>query len=227
MRRIHSQRGVTLIELMVVITLVAAISTGLLMAMRIALNTLEKTQGRLEENRRAMGIQQLIARQIGGVMPVMAQCDGLRAAFNGTPDMLHLVTTYSLEEGARGSPRVVEFRALRNSGGGVRLVMNERIYFGPASATPACPGNVFPQGPEGGVVLAENLAYCRFVYHEAIPEAVDAGNWVPGWNRPMLPSAVRIEMAPQEFNPSRLPMATLHIPIHVNREIPASYVDQQ
>ena len=50
MARIHSQRGVTLIELLVVITLVAAISTGLLMAMRIALNTMEKTQVRLEEN---------------------------------------------------------------------------------------------------------------------------------------------------------------------------------
>jgi len=222
----YSEKGVTLIELLVVITLVAAISTGLLMAMRIALNTLEKTQTRLEENRRAMSIQQLIGRQIGGVMPVMAECGGLHAVFNGTPDTLHLVTTYSLEEGARGYPRVVEFRALPDPGGGVKLVMSEQVYGGPASTVAACPGRFFPAGLGASMVLAEHLAYCRFAYHEAIPEAIDAGNWVLGWDRPILPSAVRIEMAPQEFNPSRLPIATLHIPIHITREMPTLYVDQ-
>jgi len=46
----------------------------LMMAMRISLNTLSKTQGRLEDNRRAMGVQQLVLRQLGGVMPVMGEC---------------------------------------------------------------------------------------------------------------------------------------------------------
>ncbi len=224
--RMQSQRGVTLIELMVVITLVASISTGMLMAMRIGVNTLEKTQTRLEENRRAMAVQQLIGRQIGGVIPVLAACEGLHAAFNGTPDVLHLVTSYSLEEGARGYPRVVEYRVLPDPLGGARLVMSELIYSGPPSTTPACPGNLFPP-QAGGVVLAEQLAYCRFAYHEAIPDAVDQGNWFFVWDRPLLPSAVRIEMAPRETNPTRLPIATLHIPIHVSREIPGTYVDQQ
>jgi prepilin-type N-terminal cleavage/methylation domain-containing protein len=233
-QRGRQERGVTLIELLVVITLIAAISTGLLMAMRIALNTMEKTQRRLEENRRAMSIQQLIGREIGGVMPVLADCGGSRGAFNGTVDTLHLVTSYSLEEGSRGYPRVVQFRAMQDPGGGVRLVMTERIYSGPASTAAACPGYVPPGlggGPLGGsggeMVLAENLAYCRFAYHEVIPEAIDAGNWVYGWDRPSLPSAVRVEMAPREFNASQLPIATLHIPIHITREMPGFYVDEQ
>src|SRR5258708_6652830 len=70
----YSQCGVTLMELMIAITLVAALSTGMLMAMRISLNTLEKTQVRLEENRRAMGVQQLVLRQLGGVIPVLGEC---------------------------------------------------------------------------------------------------------------------------------------------------------
>ena len=226
MIRIHSQRGVTLIELMVVITLVSAISTGMLMAMRIGLNTLEKTQTRLEENRRAMSVQQLITRQIGGVMPVMAECGGARPAFNGTPDTLHLVTTYSLEEGARGFARVVEYRVLAGPGG-FRLTMREGVYFGPASTAPLCPGNAMPPAQAGAIVLAEDLAYCRFGFHESIPDSLDAGNWVNEWSRPNLPSAVRVEMAPREFNPARLPMATLHIPIHVNREVLGAYADQQ
>jgi prepilin-type N-terminal cleavage/methylation domain-containing protein len=224
--RIRSQRGVTLVELLIVVTLVAALSTGMLMAMRIALITLEKTQGRLEANRRAMTVQQLITRQIGGVMPVLADCGGLRAAFSGTPDTLRLVTTYSLEEGARGSPRVVEYRVAPDPGGGARLLMNEAIYAGPASTAPLCPGRSLPPGLSV-VVLGERLAYCRFVYHEAPPDALDGGNWVGAWDRPNLPSAVRIEMAPREFNPSQLPMATLHIPIHVNRDVVAAYADQQ
>src|SRR5258706_13090958 len=99
--------------------------------------------------------------------------------------------------------------------GDVRWIWGKLFIYAPASTASACPGNLFPPQPTGSMVLAEQLAYCRFAYHEAIPEALDQGNWVNGWNRPTLPSAVRVEMAPREFNPSRLPIATLHIPIHV------------
>lgn len=220
-----SERGVTLIELLVVITLVAAISTGLLMAMRIALNTLEKTQTRLEDNRRTMGVQQLITRQIGGVIPVLAECGGLRAGFNGAPDTLHLVSTYSWAEGARGYPRVVEYRVLPDPAGGARIVMSEEVYYGPASTVQICPGRTLAT-PRNTLVLAGRLAYCRFVFHESVPGALDAGNWVGSWDRPDLPSAVRVEMAPLEFNSSRLSMATLHVPIHINREVLGTYADQ-
>jgi prepilin-type N-terminal cleavage/methylation domain-containing protein len=220
----NRERGVTLIELLIVITLVAAISTGLLMALRIAGNTLEKTETRLEANRRTMGVQQLITRQIGGVMPVLATCDGRRgAAFNGNPLVLHLVSTYSWAEGARGYPRIVEYQVQPEPGGGARLVMTEDVYFGPASTARLCPGNTMA-GPNS-IVVAENLAYCRFVFHEAPPEKLDGGNWVAVWDRPNLPSAVRVEMAPREYNASRLSMATLHIPIHVNRDVAGTYVD--
>ena len=66
--RKQRQAGVTLIELMIAITLVAAISTGMLMAMRTSLITLEKVDARLQSNRRVMGAEQILARQIGGLM---------------------------------------------------------------------------------------------------------------------------------------------------------------
>src|SRR5262245_24697470 len=99
----RAQRGVTLMELMIAITLVAELSMGMLMAMRISLNTLEKTQGRLEENRRAMGVQQLVLRQLGGVIPALGECGSSRMPmFTGTPDLLRFVTTQSIDEGSRG-----------------------------------------------------------------------------------------------------------------------------
>ena len=57
--------------MMIAITLVAAIITGLLMAMRTGLTAYEKVSRRLEDNRRAMGLDQALHRQFGGMMPVI------------------------------------------------------------------------------------------------------------------------------------------------------------
>ena len=56
----RDQRGFTLIELMIAITLVAALSTGMLMAMRTSLITLEKIDERLKSNRRVMSVERIL-----------------------------------------------------------------------------------------------------------------------------------------------------------------------
>jgi prepilin-type N-terminal cleavage/methylation domain-containing protein len=56
----HSERGVTLLELMIAMTLVAGLSTGMLMAMRTSLLTYEKTAKKLESNRRFVKTQQIL-----------------------------------------------------------------------------------------------------------------------------------------------------------------------
>jgi hypothetical protein len=50
--------------------------------------------------------------------------------------------------------------------------------------------------------------------------------WIPIWQRPDLPRAVRIEMMPLDPNPSRLPMLTLNVPVHVTRLVAVPYADQ-
>src|SRR5271154_1852065 len=67
-------RGFTLVEMMIALTLVAAIITGLLMAMRTGLTAYERVKARLEDNRRVMGLDQTLHRQFGGMMPVMGEC---------------------------------------------------------------------------------------------------------------------------------------------------------
>jgi len=61
--------GFTLMELMISVTLVAAIATGMLIALRGGLLSLNKTQTRLDENRRAMGVQRILSMQLAGAMP--------------------------------------------------------------------------------------------------------------------------------------------------------------
>ena len=229
-----SQRGVTLVELMIAITLVAAISSGLLLAMRTSLLTYQKINQRLQDDRRTMGLQQALARQIGGVMPVMGNCGssagpaGRVAIFNGDPQSVRFVSSYSLVEGARGYPRLVEYRVAPDSNGGVRLLMNERVYSGPASSGPLCANrNFFPiEITAESVEMAGKLAYCRLAYREAIPNSPAGGAWVTEWSKTNLPRAVRIEMAPLDPNPARLPVLTLNVPVHVTRVVDTQYVDQ-
>src|SRR5271165_1763694 len=132
-RMTRSERGVTLIELMIAITLVATLSVGMLMAMRTSMITLEKTDSRLQLNRRVMSAEQILSREISGVMPVLGDCLNASGGvarlpiFSGTERTLHLVSTYSLAEGARGSPRILDLQVIPAQGGGVRLIVNEHL----------------------------------------------------------------------------------------------------
>jgi general secretion pathway protein J len=221
----NSQRGFTLIELMIAITLVAAISTGMLMAMRTGLLTLEKVDSRLQDNRRVVSLQQMLVRQLSSVMPAVGDCGTARVAlFSGTSQTLRMVTSYSLADGARGYPQLVDLEVLPDSEGGLRLIENEHFYFSPASSAPFC----VPQGfTSQSFEVARGLAVCRISYREYIPETPNAGKWVAGWNRANLPAALRIEMIPLHVEPARLMLQTVNIPIRIYRDVMGDYDDQQ
>ena len=192
----------------------------------------EKVNRRLEDNRRVMGLDQALHRQFGGIMPATGFCGegGAKvAAFNGDAGSLRFVSSSSLAEGARGYPRLVEYVAAPDPHGGVRLIMNERVFSGPSSIAPLCAGGIFfpVQVTSQSVEMAGNLAYCRFVYRIPVPDSPMGGEWVPVWQRPDLPRAVRMEMAALDPNPSRLPMLTLNVPVHVTRLVVIGvYADQ-
>jgi prepilin-type N-terminal cleavage/methylation domain-containing protein len=224
-------RGFTLIEMMIALTLVAAIITGLLMAMRTGLTVYEKVNARLEDNRRVMGLDLVLHRQFGGMMPVTGYCGAggpKVSAFNGDAASVRFVSSFSLAEGARGYPQVVEYVAASDPNGGVRLMMNERVYFGPASIAPQCANNIFPpvQVTPQSVEMAGKLAYCRFAYRVPVTDSPVGGEWLPLWQRLDLPRAVRVEMMPIDANSSHLPMLTLNVPVHVTRLLNAPYADQ-
>jgi prepilin-type N-terminal cleavage/methylation domain-containing protein len=220
----RSERGVTLIELMIAITLVAALSTGMLMAMRTGLLTLQKVDDRLQANRRVMTVNQILSRQIGGVMPILGACGPV---FNGNPQTLRLASTYSMSEGSRGEPRLIELVVVPGDQGSLRLIVNEFLYSGPFSTTLFC-GNALlirPKATPESFVLADRLASCRILYKESRPDTPVSGDWLQVWNRPNLPAAVRVEMVPLFPDPARLPLLTVTVPLHINREVMAPYAD--
>jgi hypothetical protein len=207
-------------ELMISLTLVAAIATGMLMAMRGGLLSLNRTQTRLDENRNALGVQKLLSLQLAGAMPARTGCSGQFSpfAFRGTDAALQMVSTYSLAEGSRGSPHIVEYQVAPDEGGTVKLIVYERLYAGPGSTGSFCGATVSLQGSAQPFVAATHLAYCRFSYYQMnVDTQFRGGSWVPSWSDPNLPSAIHIEMAPAVQDPIRLPIIAITAPQFVTR----------
>ncbi|HWQ53316.1 MAG TPA: prepilin-type N-terminal cleavage/methylation domain-containing protein [Bryobacteraceae bacterium] len=246
----HSERGVTLIEVLIAVSLLSLLSAGMLTAMRVGLDAMNKSNERLMANRRVAGVQRIIVQQVAGFMPVMAQCMGTdpeapRAKmpfFQGEQRVMRFVSTFSLDEAWRGLPRILEYLVIPGENGeGVRLVVNEIVYTGPRGAGLLClgvapdpltgvPGPRFRPAEAGphSFVLADKLAFCRFAYLEAaLPGAppMTPDRWRPDWVAPAWPLGVRIEMAPLEAEAARLQPVTVTAPVPIRRSPQIPYGD--
>lgn len=205
---------------MIAITLVAAIATGMLLAMRGGLLSLNRTQARLDENRRTLGIERILKLELAGAIPARRGCGGQYGpfAFRGTSTALQMVSTYSIAEGARGLPHIVEFQVAPDEGGTVKLIVNERPYVGPASTGAFCTESISLLGSPQPFVAATRLAYCRILYLQMNLDTQFRGNgWVDAWSLPDLPAAVRIDMAPSVPDPNKLPVLAVTAPLLINR----------
>ena len=140
--------GVTLMELLIAVLLLSLLSVGLLFALRIGLNAYSKTQTRLMDNRRVAGAQRILEQELEGLVPVVAPCGigteggGTPAQFfQGEPETMRLVSTFSLQGAWRGQPQILEIFVIPGAEGrGVRLVVNEIPYQGPQAAGRLCLG---------------------------------------------------------------------------------------
>jgi hypothetical protein len=234
----------TLIEVLIAVTLVSLLSVGMLFAIRAGLSALDASQRRFSANRRAISAQRILEQQVAGFLPVRARCGAspvseggtLQPFFQGAPGVTRFVTRFSIEGASRGMPQIVELFVIPGEGGrGVRLAVNETPYTGPTGAGFLCqpPGPDPATGaivvrfppPQAGprsFVLADKLAYCRFLFLQSIEPEPD--HWVPVWvRRDVWPRAIRIEMAPLEADPVRVPPLTFTGLIRPNRMVEEPY----
>jgi prepilin-type N-terminal cleavage/methylation domain-containing protein len=229
-----AQRGFTLMELIIGIALMGALSAGMLMSMRNGLLTMERANARIDENRRAMGALSLIRRQVGGVIPARGLCPGQGNApvefFHGDGATMVLVSSESIAQGARGYPQIARYQFRSNLDGTVRLEVIEQPFGGPYSTLPYCqPGQAGLQIQNGmpvPVVLYDRLASGRFVYYWAEPFTRVTQGWLASWTLPYMPEAVRIEMALAANSTSRLPLMNITVPLRISREPGAQYKDE-
>ncbi len=235
------ESGVTLMELLIAITLLSLLSVGIMISLRVSLSAMNKVDSRLTSNRRVTSVERILEEEIEGLMPVTADCQppgqdpgqGPRQTisfFQGETQSMRFASTYSLQQGSRGQALILEFQVIPGEDSeGVRLVVNERLYTGPRGAGQFCAGI----GPDpitgarvplfvpiqigaGSFVLADKLAFCRFSFRDTAPPP-DLFKWIIRWTKPVLPNAIRIEMAPLKPDPARLEPVTLTVPVRVTR----------
>lgn len=232
-----NRRGITLMELLVSISLLSLLSVGILFAFRIGLDAMTRTNSRLMSNRKVLGVERILEQQIAGFVPTRADC---RVAphlppqqlpfFQGEPETMRFVSTYSLQEASRGYPRILEFQVIPgDQGPGVRLVVNEHLYSGSPSTGRFCAGflRFYPvQIGADSFVLADKLAHCRFFYRQEM-DLPQRPLWHPRWTKEFTPSAVRIDMAPLEADPAKLQVPSIIAPFRVDRDTMMRYTDAQ
>jgi prepilin-type N-terminal cleavage/methylation domain-containing protein len=235
--------GVTLIELLVAMALLSLLAVGVMFGMRIGLNAMDRTNNRFQTNRKVLGVERVLTQQIAGMLTARADCFAnpqappTRAAFfQGEPQTMRFVSTYSLNEASRGYPRILEYQVIPGENGkGVRLIVNELFYTGPRSTGALCAGVVpTPAGlqllyrpvqlGEHSFVLADKLASCRFLYQE-LREPPRQDVWLPTWALPRVPSAIRVDLTPLSTDPSLLEVPSITAPVRINRDPMVDYGD--
>ena len=237
-KRPPSQRGVTLIELIISISLVALLSGGLLTSMRTSLGTSQRIEQRLTANRRTMNLQQMISSQIAAALPVTGLCvssdssklNAVVPFFYGTATSARFVTSYSVAEGTRGIPQIVEYQARALPNGRMQLALAEHPYTG-ASSTAAFCNDLQPHPVEpnaNALVLVDDLASCRFTYHLPYdPFVYKETPWLAAWDGrlPALPAAMKIEMSPADPALMKLPLLSITAPMRADRNVMTQYSD--
>jgi hypothetical protein len=200
-----------------------------------------------------VSVQRILESQIAGMVPVKATCmvpEGPRPEmlfFQGEPQSMRFISTYSLAGAWRGMTEILEYQVIPGEDNrGVRLVVNELPYYGPQAAGSLCMGRV-PDPVLGGLVplfrpiqtgpqsfvLADKLAACRFRYLGPRQQGAPPGVWLPEpdlwrdrWTLDSWPLGIRVELAPLEDNPSRLRPMTVTAPVRIVRNMNIPYVDQ-
>lgn len=244
-----ARAGITLIEVLIAMSLLSFLSIGMLLAMRIGFNTMDKTDAHLIRNRTVANVRQIIENEIAGFTFTRAlwHPDPIDTAIlpfvQWQPATMRFVTSYSLQDAWRGRPQIAAFQVIPGENNvGVRLIVNEAPYTGPAQAGQSILG-IEPDpstgaqvthfapvepGPQS-FVLADKLAYCRFSYLE--PRYTEPFRvWRPDWILSSLPLGIRIEMAPLDSSktdngPAELHMSTVTVSLPVNRATEIWYSD--
>jgi prepilin-type N-terminal cleavage/methylation domain-containing protein len=246
MTRNTREAGVTLIEILIAVSLLSLLSVGILMAMRIGFNTMEKTDKHLVQNRRVANARKIIENQIAGFMLTRAEWHPTPETFQTLPfvqweaQSMRFVTAYSLQDAWRGRPQIAEFQVIAGEKNvGVRLVVNETPYTNPSQTGRSIVAieadiktgharthfaDILP-GPQS-FVLADRLAYCRFSYLEPLG-ITPFQLWRTDWEQSRLPLGIRIEMAPLDSTPSELHVSTVTVAFPVNRNPGLEYRDAQ
>ena len=198
----RSRRGITLVEAVTALTLLALLATGLVAVTGNGLRAWVETREALRQDRRT-GIASLrLHETISSIVPLVAPRprDGvLQPFFQGDERMVRFVTGHSPATGARSGMRLVTLRAVPGPGG-LQLVLNDIQCPSPHEL------GALLESPAGDVAspvaaareaesrtVAEGLADFSLEYLENPAGTAEPERWVSRWrDKRRVPRAVRV-----------------------------------
>ncbi len=214
MKRRRSNAGLTLVEVIVAVSLLGLLSAGMVTALQIGADSWSDTRERMNLDRRIATANTILNAQLAGVVPILARVPPGRSVasapfFQGEPQSMRFVTSYSLLEGVRGGLQVVELLSRRTKDG-FSLLLTHSPYRGPLSVGRFIMGSepsldrtsrrlIFSpiRTRADTMIVADQLETCAFSYLGEPRRPDEPVMWKPVWeDDKQIPAAVRIEMSP-------------------------------
>jgi general secretion pathway protein J len=198
--------GFTLLELIVAFTILGLMAGVVFSSFRLALNSYEKSQERLEFEARRRVLQDLIKRQIGSLYPVrpsasfidiqQAEAQGQQLAaftriplFNGTPDSVTFATVAPLMLQENPGLTIVRYGLAQDEAGDFFLGALEARYLGMGSFM------AMVNAPDGDPLpLIEQVTDLEFIYYGYNPQS-ESYEWTSNWTgeeMSAVPQAIKI-----------------------------------
>jgi len=226
-RRLPRNAGMTLIEILVAVSLLGLLSVGIVTSLEVGANSWQRARTSLTLDRRIATANSILHSGISGIAPLLAQVPPDRRMevqsltfFQGEPQSMRFVSSYSVTEGRRGGLQIVELQIV-NSDRGRRVLLNQMPYRGPLSIGTLVAGFVrdeaFPFGrvifqpiqPRAtSLIILDELQECRFAYLKPPGHYLGPSVWVDYWDElRRLPLAVAIRLTPQGGNERLLPVS--------------------
>jgi general secretion pathway protein J len=181
---LRSAVGFTLIEVVLALTIFALMGTILYGAFFLGHRALEKTQGSFEKNQKLRSFGDFLGSYIRSAYPYRTSSQDPTFYFEGEPDRLTFVSSYSLAMGGRGMAKV--HVSLENTDGGEGTVRLEEGV--PVRLT----DENGDSGQRNSLVLQEGAREFRLAY---LNPQLEEEIWEERWNgreQKTLPRAVRV-----------------------------------
>jgi len=187
------QKGFTLIEVMLAMTIFALMSTVLYGAFSLGHSAVEKSQRSFEKNQKLRAVDELLGSYIRSTYPYRASPQGATILFAGEQADLTFVSSFSLAMGGRGMAKVRLFWEGDEKAAGVLRLEEETPVRVPSEES-----NEAHEGLSNGLVVREGVKEFRITYLD--PQS-DEEKWEERWDareRNTLPRAVRLNYLTEE-----------------------------
>jgi len=214
-RTIQSEKGFTLLEMIVAVTLVAMMAVGIWSVFRTSLRAWSRGTEYIDASQRQRNILDMVRKQLASAYPLSAPPDlaspvAVHPIFYGTETRLSFISLNSLRFHDSPGLTLVNYEVTQDPQGAYVLHEREERYL-----------DRIPD-PESEIDLAgitpllDNLDQCYFEYRS---NSDDEEPWIREWNaaeRGQLPEAVAINMAAVDTDGNTRSYQII-VPIHATR----------